>query len=157
MTADRGGDFEIERKYLLRRMPRLPPGARVLRVDQGYVPGTRLRERVRRVQEGDRVSYFRTMKFGGGIKRREIEEATTEEVFRALWRATRGRRIRKVRYIVETDVAWEIDRFIGFDLVLAEVELEREDQHVAIPDWLQPVLEREVTGEAAYHNSALAR
>ena len=38
-------------------------------------------------------------------------------------------------------------------LVIAEVELEREDQPVAIPPWCV----REITGEGAFSNAALAR
>lgn len=148
---------EIERKYLLRGMPRLPAGARVLRIDQGYIPGEKVRERVRRVREGDRVAYYRTMKLGRGMSRLEFEEPTTAAIFRALWGATRGHRLRKVRYVVEDGLTWEIDRFLGLELVLAEVELESETQAVAIPAWLAPVLEREVTGDEAYGNSNLAR
>jgi len=149
---------EIERKYLLRALPDLPAGARVLRIDQGWLPGDRLQERLRRTRAGERTSYTRTVKAGAGIERLEIEEETTAEVFRALWRLTRGRRVRKLRYVVEQDdCRWEIDRFIGFELLLAEIELETRDQPVTIPPWLQAVLEREVTGEAAYTNRCLAR
>jgi CYTH domain-containing protein len=153
----RTGDYEIERKYLLRGLPPLPAGARVLRIDQGYIPGRRLRERVRRTRERERTSYFRTIKFGSGIKRLEIEEETTADIFRTLWRLTRGKRIRKLRYVVEDCGTWEIDRFIGFDLALAEIELEHEDESITFPAWLEPLLEREVTGDPAFTNFSLAR
>ena len=152
-----GEHREIERKFLLRGMPSLPPGGRVLRIDQGYIPGEKVRERVRRVREGATTTHYRNMKLGRGMTRLEFEEPTTEAIFRALWRATRGHRLRKVRYIVRDGLTWEIDRFLGFELVLAEVELESETQHVTLPAWLQAVLEREVTGDEAYGNSRLAR
>ena len=148
-------DCEIERKFLLTAMPRLPAGARVLRIDQGWIPGQRLKERLRRTREGTRTTYFRTVKLGSGLKRLEIEEETTAEVFRALWRLTRGKRIRKYRYVV--DDCWEIDRFIGFDLVLAEIELGSEEETVQVPEWLASALDREVTGEIGYTNYSLAR
>lgn len=158
MATTGSGNTEIERKYLLRRMPRLPGGARALRIDQGYIPGEEVRERLRRVRTAGRTRYYRTMKLGSGLSRLEFEEETTGEIFRALWRATRGRRLRKVRYEIEHEgLVWQIYRFLGFELVLAEVELETESQPVGIPEWLAPVLEREVTGEAEYGNSALAR
>ena len=147
-------DYEIERKYLLRAMPRLPAGARVLRIDQGWIPGTRLKERLRRVREGDCTTYYRTVKLGSGLKRLEIEEETTEAVFRALWRLTRGKRIRKVRYVV--DDRWEIDRFTGRELVLAEIELAYEEERVQVPEWLAPFVDREVTGDIRYTNYSLA-
>ena len=42
------------------------------------------------------------------------------------------------------------------DLVLAEVEFTKADEAVALPDWLTPVVVREVTGEREYTNAALA-
>jgi len=148
----------MERKFLLRAMPRLPAGARVLRIDQGWIPGVRLRERLRRTREGEHTTYYRAVKLGSGLKRLELEEQTTPEVFRALWRLTRGKRIRKLRYVVAAGGrAWEIDRFPALGLVLAEIELGSEEEPVQIPEWLSPVIEREVTGEVEYTNYSLAR
>ncbi len=149
--------IEIERKYLLRSMPRLPAGARLLRIDQGYLPGERLVERVRRVREGEETRHYRTVKLGSGIRRIEVEEETDPATFRALWRLTPGRRITKRRYVVESDGrTWEIDRFVGRRLVLAEVELPSEDAAVRVPAWLEKRIVREVTGEAEYLNVNLA-
>jgi CYTH domain-containing protein len=157
LTGEADQDYEIERKYLLRGMPPLPAGARVLRIDQGYIPGRRLKERLRRTREGERTTYYRTIKLGSGIRRLEIEEETTAEVYRTLWRLTRGKRIRKLRYVVDDLGRWEIDRFLGFDMVLAEIELEHEDQPVTVPAWLAPLVVREVTGDPAFTNFSLAR
>jgi CYTH domain-containing protein len=52
---------------------------------------------------------------------------------------------------------WELDDFKNRDLVLAEIELESEDEPVTFPPWLAPVVEREVTGEVAYQNINLAK
>jgi CHAD domain-containing protein/CYTH domain-containing protein len=148
---------EIERKFLLRAMPRLPPGAPVLRVDQGWLPGDLLLERIRRVRTDSETRWYRTVKSGTGVTRREIEEETTEPVFRALWRLTRGRRVSKRRYCVaEGDLTWEIDRFTGGKLVLAEVELPSPSMPVEPPEWLRKYIVREVTGEAKYLNINLA-
>ena len=48
---------------------------------------------------------------------------------------------------------WEIDEFHGVNdgLVVAECELESEDQAIAKPDWVGD----EVTGDARYFNSNL--
>lgn len=50
---------------------------------------------------------------------------------------------------------WEIDRFIGENegLIIAEVELKREDQNIKKPDWVG----EEVTGELRYYNSRLSQ
>ncbi|MBW3570308.1 MAG: CHAD domain-containing protein [Gemmatimonadetes bacterium] len=152
-------DREIERKFLLRRMPRLPDGAVRTEIVQGYLPGERLQERVRRVRRhGEPPKYFRTVKVGAGISRTELEEETDEATFRRLWSLTRGRRVRKLRFKVPYGgLTWEIDRFAGRRLVLAEVELPSEDFHVRIPDWLRDYVERDVTGEDEYVNANLAR
>ena len=156
-------DIEIERKYLLRALPDEARTALRLDIDQGYIPGARLHERIRRVTVRHRsqppeLRYYRTVKLGDGVARTEIEEPTTEAIFEAMWPLTKGRRLRKRRYVVAVDgKTWEIDDFKNRDLVLAEIELESEDEPVTFPPWLAPVVEREVTGEAAYQNINLAK
>ncbi|MBX3246870.1 MAG: CHAD domain-containing protein [Myxococcales bacterium] len=149
---------ETERKYLLRT---LPPEARrhpCKELSQGYLPGEKLQERVRREERGREVRYLRTLKAGRGVQRIEVEEATTAEVFDVLWTLTEGRRVIKRRYRVEEGgLVWEIDEFLDRALVLAEVELPASDVQPPIPSWLRPHLEREVTGEDAYVNLNLAK
>jgi len=157
--AGPGEDREVERKFLLRRFPSLA-GLVVTpqRVEQGYLPGSRLVERVRRVRDAAGERYYRTVKLGSGISRLEVEEPCDPGVFRVLWRLTRGRRVSKVRYRVPHEgLVWEIDRFRGRPLVLAEVELPFAEAEVALPPWLEAVLDREVTGDPAYVNLNLAR
>lgn len=152
-------DREIERKYLLRALPDRVAGAPSLEIDQGYIPGVRINERIRRARGADGVKFYRTMKTGSGIARFELEEETTEEFFQAVWPLTRGARVQKRRYLIpDRDVVWEIDEFLDRqNMWLAEVELEHEHQEVTIPDWLAPVLVREVTDEKGYTNRALAK
>jgi CHAD domain-containing protein/CYTH domain-containing protein len=148
---------EIERKFLLKRLPRLKNSTQQL-IEQGYLPGSDIRERIRSVETEDGLSYFRTLKAGRGISRLEIEEETTEPVFKKLFELTRGKRVRKRRFTVEDNgLRWEIDRFLDRKLVLAEVELESEDQPVHFPRWLRSLIEREVTHDPSYTNEALAR
>jgi CYTH domain-containing protein len=151
--------YEIERKYLLRGQPPRSVGAPWLEIDQGYIPGERIRERVRRSRGANDTRYYRTFKTGAGIQRIEIEEETSREFFDAVWPLTEGRRVRKRRYLVaEKGFVWEIDEFLDRPaLWLAELELEHAEQVVEVPDWLAPYLEREVTDDPSYTNRALAR
>jgi CHAD domain-containing protein/CYTH domain-containing protein len=152
------GDREIERKYLLSAFPELPEGAVEERIEQGWVPGERLHERLRRISGASGDRFYRTVKLGSGISRTELEEETTADVFRHLWQLTEGRRVRKRRYTVpDGGLKWEIDRFADRDLVLAEIELPTEDAEVEIPAWLAPHVVREVTGEDEFVNINLAR
>ena len=155
--------IEIERKYLLRFVPEEARDGRRIDIAQGYLPGNRLHERVRRVvvQHGSgrkEVRFYRTVKLGEGVTRTEIEEETTEAMFLALWALTRRRRLRKRRFEIEVDGrTWQIDDFKNRDLVLAEIELESEDDDVTFPEWLAPAVQREVTGEPEFQNINLAR
>lgn len=153
-----GAGVEIERKYLLRKLPRETGQAPFSELEQGYLPGTVLVERVRRTKTGETVKYTRTVKAGSGLVRTEIEEPCTFAVFKSLWPLTKGKRIRKKRYrLADAGHVWEIDQFLDRKLVLAEVELDSAKDEVAIPDWLARCVVREVTTEPEYLNHTLAR
>jgi CYTH domain-containing protein len=149
--------MEIERKYLLSSVPDAAREAPCVEIEQGYVPGERLVERVRRVRADGTERCYRTVKLGAGVARIEIEEETTSRIFDALWALTEGRRVRKERYAVaDGDLVWEIDRFLDRDLVLAEVELSSAAHVPELPEWLREHVVRDVTGEAEYTNLSLA-
>ncbi len=152
-------DVEIERKYLLSGLPGVVTSRGTEQhLRQGYLPGERLRERVRSVTSGGKTTYLRTIKLGRGVQRIELEEATTAPVFNALWKLTEGCRVIKRRYAVsEGDLVWEIDAFDDRELFLAEVELDDPHQEPAFPEWLAPYVVREVTNESEYVNLNLAR
>jgi CHAD domain-containing protein/CYTH domain-containing protein len=153
-----GDAIEIERKYLLRSLPPGAQSAPAEDIEQGWLPGERLRERLRRVRRDGGERFFRTVKLGAGIQRTELEEETTAEVFEALWPLTAGCRVLKRRYRVEEGaLAWEIDQFLGRDLVLAEIELPDPATPVELPAWLERFVVREVTGDPSYLNLHLAR
>lgn len=154
-----GLPLEIERKFLLRECPPAVRAVRPTLIDQGWLPGKALKERLRRRTEPDgTISCWRTIKLGPVKARIEVEEATTPELFASMWPLTRLSRVRKERYtIAEGHHHWEIDVFLDRQLVLAEVELESMEEPVTPPAWLAPYIVREVTGEAAYFNSELAR
>lgn len=150
---------EIERKFLLSALPDHVRALEGIRIAQGWLPGERLRERLRRsVFPGGRVEWTRTVKLGTGISRIEVEEATDPILFESLWPFTAAARIEKIRYVVEDgSLTWEIDRFLDRELVLAEVELPSTDHVVTPPLWLSPYIVRDVTDDADYVNANLAR
>jgi CHAD domain-containing protein len=78
-------DIEIERKYLLSALPATMPHADVVTLDQGYLPGERLVERLRREVSAGGECLTRTVKTGAGIARTELEEPTTRAIFDAMW------------------------------------------------------------------------
>jgi CHAD domain-containing protein/CYTH domain-containing protein len=148
---------EVERKFLLTGLPPLTGAEGPVEIEQGYLPGQRLVERLRRIQTDDGVELVRTVKEGSGLARLEVEEPVTPDGFAQLWPLTEGRRLRKRRYrIVDGNLTWEIDQFLDRELVLAEVELSGQPVDVRIPGWLLPYVDREVTEESAYSNVNLA-
>lgn len=158
LSAD-GMPMEVERKYLLSGIP--PEAALIppVQIEQGWLPGTKLRERLRRTIAADgTVSLLRTMKLGSMTARVEVEEEIPEALFEAMWQLTRLARVHKARHVVSDGRHhWEIDVFLDRELVLAEVELDGTDDEAAVPGWLQPYVIRDVTGEPQYLNSVLAR
>jgi adenylate cyclase len=97
-------------------------------------------------------------KRGNKSAREEREIRLSAEQFDALWPATEGRRLTKVRY----DISWkkwliEIDVYRGRHdgLIVAEVEFEdeKECQKFVPPDWFA----EEVTGKSRYSNVVLAQ
>jgi CYTH domain-containing protein len=153
------GQPEIERKFLLTRLPSLEGrNASSVLIEQGWLPGTSLRERLRSVSGGPVTRYFRTLKLGSGVRRTELEEEVTAEVHAELWPRTLGCRLRKRRHRVrEGELMFEIDEFLDRELVLAEVELPDEEVALVLPDWLTPSVVREVTGEPDYTGGGLGR
>lgn len=155
-------NIEIERKYLLHSSPleKFTEGELKWKyINQGYIPGTNIIERVRRVTSGgSEYKHFRTIKMGHGIQRIEVEEETTFEIFNVLWRLTVGKRVQKYRYeIPDNNLIWEIDLFSDRELMLAEVELTNVDEKVIFPPWLAHHVEREVTDDPSYSNWNLAK
>lgn len=152
-----GRDREVERKFLLTGLPPLERAEGPVEIEQGYLPGERLVERLRRIRSGSGEELVRTVKEGSGLSRLEVEEPVSAELFDRFWPLTEGRRLRKRRYrIAEGELTWEIDEFLDRDLVLAEVELGDGPAEVEIPQWLRSHLDREVTEDSAYSNVRLA-
>lgn len=151
--------LEIERKFLLSDCPVQARAVAPSLIEQGWLPGERIRERLRRRTAPDgQVTFWRTIKLGDAAARIEIEEAADSALFDGLWPLTSARRVRKHRHVLPAGHRqWEIDVFLDRDLVLAEIELEHIDEPVDIPAWLAPYVVRDVTDDPAYLNARLAR
>ena len=147
--------LEIERKFLVKR---LPPGANGLSgepIRQGYVIATKDGIELRVRQKRDR--YFQTIKMGEGLSRTEIELELTQDQFRRLWPSTEGRRVSKTRYRLPVGTyTAELDRFDGdlAGLLLVEVEFPSVEasRQFSPPDWFG----EDVTEDGRYKNKYLA-
>ena len=146
---------EIERKFLIRKLPDGLTSHPHNDISQGYLVSLDDGLQVRLRKSGER--YTLTFKRGTGNVREEREVELTGMQFDALWPATEGKRLVKTRYeiplgelTVEIDVYHE--RHQG--LIVAEVEFDEEDaaKNFQPPDWLGD----DVTGDPRYSNQLLA-
>jgi adenylate cyclase len=143
--------IEIERKFLVSGDGwRQGEGARY---SQGYL--NRDAQRTVRVRIAGERAFLTVKGISKGATRSEFEYAIPTSDARQLLQLADGPVIEKIRRIVVHEGSrWEVDEFLGDNkgLVVAELELESEDQPFARPDWLG----REVTDDARYYNSSLA-
>jgi adenylate cyclase len=147
---------EIERKFLVERLPLEILRSRHFRIAQGYLANEPGGRHVRLRKKGKTASL--TFKVGRGAAREEREIRLGARQFAILWPGTRSRRLRKTRY----EVPWktlkiEIDIYHGRNhgLVVAEVEFPNHASRRKFkpPRWFG----REITGEKRYSNVRLAR
>lgn len=146
---------EIERKFLVRRMPEALATFPHVEIWQGYLATAPDGVQVRMRKAGERHSLTYKRNRGNAREEREIELAP--EQFAVLWPATEGRRLTKVRYDVPLgDRVVEIDVYTGKHegIVVAEVEFDDEEaaRSFQVPEWLGP----DVTHDRRYSNQALA-
>lgn len=142
---------EIERKFLVTTREWRTGDATEYR--QGYLSLDK--ERTVRVRiAGDRA-YLTIKGITRGATRREYEyPIPVDEAGEMLDELCRHPLIEKRRYRLQhAGQIWEIDEFFGDNtgLVVAEVELEREDQRFEHPPWLG----EEVTDDPRYYNANL--
>jgi adenylate cyclase len=146
--------IEIERKFLLTgtSWKHLAPGTSYR---QGYLNSTK--ERTVRVRTIDDKGFLTIKGISVGATRVEYEyEIPAVDAKKLLDDLCEKPIIEKSRYkITHAGFVWEIDEFFGENegLVVAEIELESEDQTFAKPEWVG----EEVTGDPRYFNSNLIK
>lgn len=144
--------IEIERKFLVSGTDwRTGNG---VRYTQGYL--NQEKGKTVRVRLTDTRAFLCVKGFRKGITRMEFEYEIPMDDARLLLRLCSGVIIQKVRHnVMHKGLKWEVDEFFGDNkgLIVAEVELESEDQIFEKPPWLG----REVTRNPRYTNSSLAR
>jgi adenylate cyclase len=147
---------EIERKFLIERLPAGLKRARRYSIKQGYLAAESDDRHVRLRKKGKSASLTFKLVRGSSV-REEREIMLTPKQFGALWPATVGRRLQKMRYEIPwNDVLIEIDVYGGKNkgLVVAEVEFRNRAacRKFKPPNWFG----REVTGNKRYSNIKLA-
>lgn len=146
--------MEIERKYLVKELPKHLEQYPVKVISQGYL-NTDPVVRVRRSND----KYTLTYKGKGLMVREEYNLPLNKEAFDHLVTKIDGILIQKRRYLIPLDEKYtiELDIFEGelAPLQLAEVEFESEEEANSFvpPEWFG----EDVTFSTAYHNSTLSK
>ncbi len=120
---------------------------------QGYL--NRDKHRTVRVRVAGNNGLLTIKGLTTGASRAEFEYSIPENDARALLKICDGPVVEKNRTVVQHGtLTWEVDEFLGDNegLIVAEVELESENQTIQLPDWVG----QEVTDDPRYCNSNLA-
>jgi CYTH domain-containing protein/CHAD domain-containing protein len=147
---------EIERKFLLDRVPRWLEDDPAEPLDQGYLTNGSGEAEVRLRRAGERL--LMTVKAGSGEVREELEVPIEAELFERLWPLTEERRLTKTRHRARLaeGLEAEVDVYEGdlAGLLVAEVEFASSEESARFqpPSWFGA----EVTGDPRYANRYLA-
>ena len=143
---------EIEKKFTVKEGDWCNKKATKYR--QGYL--STVKERTVRVRTIEDKGYLTIKGIAIGASRMEFEYEIPLQDADELLEICEKPLIEKNRYKLEHGgFVWEVDEFFGENqgLIVAEIELESEDQHFPEPDWVG----EEVTGDSRYFNSNLIK
>ncbi|GGW24919.1 CYTH domain-containing protein [Arenibacter certesii] len=148
--------IEIERKFLVNSEAFKEVSVSAYRIVQGFLNTDPLRTVRVRIKDD---AGFLTVKGKGndlGTTRFEWETVIPVEDAESLMELAEPGVIEKVRYEVPVgEHLFEVDEFFGENrgLIVAEIELNSEDEPFKTPSWLG----KEVTGINKYYNSQLSK
>ncbi len=148
--------IEIERKYLVTSLDFLNQYSSKNEIAQGYLNSNP--ERTVRIRIKGNKGFITIKGIGSesGISRFEWEKEIEIEEAKSLLKLCERGVIEKTRYEVKSGKhIIEIDVFHGENdgLILAEIELENENEAILKPDWIG----NEVTNDKRYYNSYLSQ
>ena len=145
---------EIERKFLVAKGTWKGNAESEVHILQGYIISeNHCSVRVRLIDQ--RRGTLTTKLPCGGISRFEFEQEISRREANALLEMCNGRIVEKKRYKISVeDHVWDIDVYQGANagLVVAEIELNWEEQNFVLPDWVG----MEITGVDRFLNSRLS-
>lgn len=152
-------NLEIERKYLLKKLPHAIPDD-VIVLNQYYGVDDKKNFRIRQSMSlVHGMSHVRTEKsvVADGVFIEDEYDLSADE-FQVL-RSKCNKVIRKTRFIYGipgTNLKWEVDTYHDLDIVTAEIELPHIDYPFLMELYMEDVIDKELTGNPDYLNSTLA-
>lgn len=147
---------EIERKFLLKRFPRLEKINNVYQIEQWYhSDGFRYRYQVN--TSTGTVEIFKTKKtnISKGVNQEEETMLTLDEFNEV--DLSNSLHVKKTRTVVKyKGHKLEIDRYDGINIVILEVELNDLEEKFSLPKYIDKEILYEVTGIKEFSNKSLA-
>lgn len=145
--------YEIERKYLIKKIPDNLDSFEKKIIEQGYLNQKPV-VRIRRSND----DYYLTYKGSGLLKREEANLMLTKDAYEHLLPKCDGHIIKKVRHLIpyNDELTIELDVFSYPEgLIMAEVEFPSKEaaNSFEAPEWFG----KEVTLDPAYHNVNMIR
>ena len=145
-------NIEIERKFTVNKIPNKITNSFVIEqfymlIDKDFVQRLRI--------FNDKKAIISLKQNCSGLKRYEFEYEIPLVDARKIISIGNFLSIKKIRHeLIIDNIKWEVDQFLEKNkgLVIAEVELQNEDQKLNLPKWI----EKDVTNQNKYYNYNLA-
>lgn len=138
------------RRFVLTRVPEKAKRRSPVVVRQAFLPGRKIREHVESVRSGEQARYLRVAESGGS----RVEERISSEAFERFWSAAPFRLERSRYQVRENGRTFWIEEVRDGSLIVGETE---DAPDLVLPEWLESVKKREVTGSRKYQWESLAR
>lgn len=148
--------IEIERKFLVINDDFKLQAMSARYIQQGYIHSDPERTVRVRINGDDAFLTIKGKSNVAGTARFEWEQAISVADAKELMLLCESGIIEKIRYEIQSgSFVFEVDEFLGDNqgLIIAEIELAREDDQFEMPEWLG----MEVTGNQAYYNAMLSK
>ena len=148
--------IEIERKFLVTTKDFKSEAFKQTRIIQGFLNTDKERTVRIRIKGEKGVLTVKGLSSNDGLTRFEWEKDISKVDAKKLLTLCEKGIIDKIRYEIKSgNHVFEVDEFLGdnLGLIIAELELENENDSYAKPDWLG----EEVTGQIKYYNSQISK
>ena len=149
-------NIEIERKFLVKNLNYKSESFEKKYIKQGYLNSDKNRTVRIRVSNNTGFITIKGKSNKNGISRFEWEKEIPVTEAEELLLLCEPTIIEKTRYLIKVGYhTFEVDEFAGDNsgLVVAEIELNAEDEVFEKPNWLS----KEVTGDLKYYNSSISK
>jgi len=147
--------LEIEQKFLVLDNTFISKSHKKQFIKQGFLNSNKNRTVRIRILDSQGFITIKGLSNKSGTTRFEWEKEIPLNEAETLLLLAEHSPIEKHRYLVKNnELTFEVDVFEGANkgLIIAEIELNREDDVFHKPNWLGP----EVTGDVKYYNSSLS-